>query len=127
MVEPALRNQPEATGADAALVSKAVARAAADLGLSGAALGRVIGVSASTVTRLHQGAALTPDAKPFELALLVLRLYRSLDALVGGNSEQARAWLHSRNRDLDATPAQLIESAGGLVHVVDYLDAMRGQ
>ena len=60
-------------------------------------------------------------------ALLFVRLFRSLDALVGGSAEKARLWLHAQNHHLGAPPARLIATTQGLVHVADYLDAMRGR
>ena len=62
-----------------------------------------------------------------ELALLFLRLYRSLDALLGGDAERCRKWLHAKNLHLAGTPADLIKTVTGLVYVNDYLDAMRGK
>ena len=54
-----------------------------------------------------------------------MRVYRSLDALVGSNDTQRRAWMSSPNRALNGTPADLIRQAEGLVGVVSYLDGMR--
>ena len=69
--------------------------------------------------------AIDPDSKEGELALLLVRLYRSLDALVGGNDGQRQAWMMSYNRALNARPIDLITSAAGLTRTVDYLDAAR--
>jgi hypothetical protein len=54
-------------------------------------------------------------------------LYRSLDALVGGDDAKARAWLNSENAHLAGVPAERIRTVEGLVDVVQYLDAMRGR
>ena len=78
------------------------------------------------VSRLATGArTIDPASKEGELALLLVRLYRSLDALVGTDAAQRKAWLHTHNRALNSRPAALIERADGLVSVVAYLDAMR--
>jgi len=79
------------------------------------------------VSRLQTGRGLDPGSKEGELALLFLRLYRSLDALVGGDDERARQWLHADNHHLAGVPAERIASVEGLVDVVQYLDAMRGR
>ena len=68
-----------------------------------------------------------PASKPGELALLLVRIYRSLDALVGGDDAKARAWLAAPNHALSAAPRELLATAEGLVHVAIYLDAMRGR
>ena len=90
-------------------------------------LAAVIGSSEASVSRLQTGRGLDPSSKEGELALLFLRLYRSLDALVGGDDERARLWLHADNHHLAGVPAERIRSVEGLVDVVQYLDAMRGR
>lgn len=109
-----------------AVLTKAVLRAAGLLALSSAALARILGVSEASVSRLYAGSrAIDPKSKEGELALLLVRVYRSLDALVGGDEAQRKAWLHGHNRALSGRPAELLERADGLVRVVAYLDAMR--
>ncbi|MFA5910511.1 MAG: MbcA/ParS/Xre antitoxin family protein [Vicinamibacterales bacterium] len=111
---------------DAAVVTKAVLRAAERLGVSNRLLAVVIGCSEATVSRMGSGAyQLSPGDKPFELAVLFLRLFRSLDAIVGGDAAAARAWLQNDNLVLNAPPVRLIVTVAGLVTVVGYLDARR--
>lgn len=108
------------------VLTKAVLNAADRLGLSKADLARVIGVSAPTVTRMHAGAyTLDPASKPYDLSALLVRVYRSLDAITGGDAGVARAWLQAHNTALDATPARALRSVTGLTRVLAYLDARR--
>lgn len=110
----------------AATLAKATARAATLLGLNGGALAAVIGTSEATVSRIVRGErGLDPTTKPGELALLLVRLYRSLDALVGGDAARRVAWMRSDNTALGGTPATTIRSVAGLVAAVFYLDGMR--
>lgn len=110
------------------MLSRALLRAAAALGLNGQTMAQVVGVSAASWSRLAAGQRrVEPRSKEGELALLFLRLFRSLDALVGGSAGKARLWLHAENHHLGATPARLIVTTQGLVHVADYLDALRGK
>ena len=111
----------------AAVTAKATLAAAARLGLSHRHLASIIGVSEASVSRLQQGRGIDPARKEGELALLFVRLYRSLDALVGGDDAQARAWLHAENDHLGGVPAERIRSVEGLIDVIGYLDAMRGR
>jgi hypothetical protein len=111
----------------ARVVAKAVLSAADRLGLRNRHLAAVIGSSEASVSRLQHGRGLDPDTKEGELALLFLRLYRSLDALVGGDDDKARAWLSAENDHLHGVPAERIRTVEGLVDVVQYLDAMRGR
>jgi hypothetical protein len=108
------------------VLAKATARASVLLGLSGAALARVIGVSEPTVARILKGERpLDPASKEGELSMLLVRVYRSLDALVGTDDQKRKAWMQSRNQALGGVPAQLIERAEGLVATLNYLDGMR--
>jgi hypothetical protein len=117
---PGSQPQPEV------VLTKALLRAAELLELSSASLARILGVSEASVSRLVSGArTVDPNSKEGELALLLVRVYRSLDALVGTDGAQRKAWLHSANRALNGRPADLIQRADGLVSVVNYLDAMR--
>lgn len=110
------------------MLSRALLRAAAALGLNGQTMAQVVGVSAASWSRLAAGQRrVEPRSKEGELALLFLRLFRSLDALVGGDTEKARAWLRSANTHLSAVPLECIQSVAGLVRVDEYLDAVRGK
>lgn len=109
------------------VLARAVLNAAARLGVRQRHLAAILGSSEASVSRLQHGRGLAPDGKEGELALLFLRLYRSLDALVGGDDEKARAWLHAANDHLRGIPAERIRTVEGLVDVVQYLDAMRGR
>ena len=113
----------------AAVVTKGVVRAAERLALSNRVLAGVLGLSEATVSRMTKQRAqsyqLDPGSKPYELAVLYLRLYRSLDALVDGDVAAARAWLRNDNTALGSTPLSQIATVAGLVNVIGYLDARR--
>lgn len=111
----------------AAVVAKALVSAAARLGLRHRQVAAVIGTSEASMSRVQRGRGITPGSKEGELALLFLRMYRSLDTLVGGDDGLARQWLHGHNDHLGGVPADLIVRVEGLVDVVQYLDAVRGR
>jgi len=111
----------------APVIAKAALNAAQRLGLRDRQLAAVIGSSEASVSRLRTGRGLDPATKEGELALLFIRLYRGLDALVGGDDAAARQWLHAANAHVNGVPAERITSVEGLVDVVQYLDAMRGR
>jgi hypothetical protein len=108
------------------VLTRATLRAAELLGLARKDLAVVLGVSPSTVSRLDER-PLDPARKEGELAVLFLRLFRSLDALLGGDTAKAREWMHAPNRHLGGVPAERVRSVGGLVDAIEYLDAMRGK
>jgi hypothetical protein len=109
-----------------AVLTKATLRSAGLLGLSNSVLARAVGLSEATIARMSSGAKeFEVGSKPAELAALVIRVYRSLDALVGNSDEHRRLWMTSFNRALNATPREAVQSAEGLVRVVTYLDGAR--
>ena len=119
--------RPAGTPEPGPVLAKAVLSAAGRLGLRHRHVAAVLGSSEASISRLQTGRGLDPDSKEGELALLFLRLYRGLDALVGGDDEKARLWLHAENDHLGGIPADRIRTVEGLVDVVQYLDAMRGR
>lgn len=120
----AVQSQPES---HPAVLSKAVCNAAGHLGLANLKLAKILGLSPATISRLNAGTyQLAPDRKEWEFAILLVRLFRSLDSISGGSPETAKAWLQSGNLALAGKkPVELIESTEGIVHVVTYLDACR--
>ncbi|HUF12298.1 MAG TPA: MbcA/ParS/Xre antitoxin family protein [Longimicrobiales bacterium] len=111
----------------ASVLTRAVRSAATRLGLRNRDLAAMLGASEASISRLRGSRTLDPESKEGELALLFLRLFRSLDALMGGDEGRARAWLHSENAHVGGVPAERIRSVEGLIDVVQYLDAMRGR
>ena len=122
---PQVETAPQAVS-EGAVVTKAVVSAAERLGLSARALASVLGVSEASVSRMKRlDFTLERGTKPFELALLFIRVFRSLDAIAGGDEAVARAWLRNANTALGGVPADKIATVSGLTDVLAYLDARR--
>ena len=108
------------------VLTRAVVRAAGHLGLGTDALARTLGLPEAAVLRMKQeGYVLEEGTKPFELAALLIRLYRSLDAIAGGDGNMSRAWMRNFNTALGGAPIDRIATVPGLVDVLAYLDARR--
>ena len=124
MVRSAHRPAPERPQ----VLGKAVLRASEILGLNQAALAKVLGISASSVSRLLTGDFhLTEHSKEWEFATLLVRLYRGLDAIMASDETALRAWMSNQNTDLNAAPADLVITTQGLVDTVEYVDAYRAR
>jgi len=109
------------------VLTTATVRVADQLGLGQAELARILGLSPSTVSRMVKGDWLIPpEAKTWELAAMLVRVFRSLAALVGGNEKHVQQWFRAENVHLGAAPAKLVFKIEGLTRVAAYLDAMRG-
>lgn len=110
----------------ARVLSMAVVRAAEKLEISGKDLARILGVSEPTVSRMRKDKfRLEEGTKPFELGALFVRLYRSLDAITGGDRKVANAWLRSKNKALGGRPLDQIMTIAGLTLGLAYLDSRR--
>lgn len=118
------QQQPDAVR----VLSQAVTNAAELMGLNKATLARILGISAASAGRLFSGQyQLNQHSKEWDMALLLVRLFRSLDAIMAGDERALRSWLKNPNLGLNATPLELIRDAAGLVHTVDYVDSYRAR
>ncbi len=105
------------------VLAEALIAAGHALGLTQADIGEVIGKDRTAVSR----GTVSPDSKAGELALLLIRVYRSLYVLVDGTESAMRHWMRTSNLGTGGVPAEQIRTVSGLVRVVEYLDAMRGK
>ena len=123
---PASASLTVAQPAEGPVLTKAALRAAERLAVSNKVLARIVGLSEATVSRMGSGAyTLASGDKAFELAVMFVRLFRSLDALVHGDDAVAAAWMTNPNAALGGTPLDLVQTIPGLVHVLAYLDSRR--
>jgi len=111
------------------VLTKALQRLSIELGLSRHELSLIMGRSEATFSRLFKNDAkhFEPSSKEGQLAILLIRIYKNLDVLFGGNAKQCQLWLRSDNKHLEKKPIDLMKTVEGLVTVVQYLDAMRGK
>lgn len=115
------------TPSPAAVLAKAVLRAGAQLGLTQAELGAVLGLHRSAISRLKQNPALDPESKQGELALLLIRMARALYALTGGDAGWMRHFMRSPNHATGGVPAEQMASIQGLMRVLQFVDGLRGK
>lgn len=110
------------------VLTQAVTSAADLMGFNKATLAKILGISAASAGRLYSGQyQLNQHSKEWDMALLLVRLFRSLDAIMAGDERALRSWLQSPNLGLNATPNELVTDAAGLVHIVDYVDSYRAR
>jgi hypothetical protein len=124
-MERTMLTQPVTAPDPALVLGKATIRAAQALFMSNAALSRVIGFSEPTIGRIAAGRGIDPKSKEGQLALLLVRVFLSLDPLVGADSQKRQDWLRNHNQALNGVPLNLMETPQGLVHTLSYLDGMR--
>lgn len=111
------------------VLGEAVSRAAKFWKLSDQVLGNIIGISRTSALRLHDGDFKLKRGDPsFELGQYFVRVFRSLDSIMGSDDAASISWLKSPNLDLGGRPIDLMQgSITGLFRVADYLDGYRGR
>lgn len=116
--------RPTASNADQQRVlAEAVMRAGKALGLSSEQIAGVVGKHRTSLARGH----LSPDSKQGELGVMLVRVYRSLYALMGGDVANMQHFMVTPNQGTGGVPVDQIRKIDGLYRVMVYLDAMRGR
>lgn len=112
---------------DAVLVSKAILRAAAHLGLPDPVLATVLGLSASGVKQARENqTTLIQDRLTLKRAAPLLRLSRALDHGLGGDPEAVESWVRSHNTAFDERPIDVLQTAGGPQRLLDHVQGLLG-
>ncbi|KTD53245.1 hypothetical protein Lsan_3655 [Legionella santicrucis] len=90
-------------------------------------LSKIIGLHRNTLRNALNNKKIETKSKEGECALLLIRIYRSLFALNGGNIDAMNHWLKTNNRHIQGVPLETMKTILGLSRVVNYLDAIRGK
>ncbi|NMG48206.1 DUF2384 domain-containing protein [Azoarcus communis] len=124
-----LKRAPRPTADRAKVLSQALSQVAGRLEIGPTEIGQIVGVSQPTASRLLHGSYnLKETGKEWELSTHLVRLYRSLFSLVGGDEALARGWLRSANDAFfGQRPIDVIKRIDGLLNVCDYLDTHRAR
>jgi len=121
-------HEPTPDNEKTAIISKAVCRAADFWGINNQQLCGILGLSNSSVSRLRRNQFfISKNSKEWELAVLFLRVYRGLDAYMGGHLDNEKSWLNASNAALSGTPIKLMQTVEGLANLVQYVDCIRGR
>jgi hypothetical protein len=108
---------------DRKVLGKALCNAAEVLGLSKTEVAGIIGRERTGIVR----DGIDPNSKAGELAMMFIRVYRGLYAVVGGDQENMRHWVDTENQYFGQSPRKMMATCQGLVRVLMYLDAIRGK
>jgi putative toxin-antitoxin system antitoxin component (TIGR02293 family) len=121
-----LSSHDPATHDQARAVTKAMLRAADFWRVSQAELSAIVGISASTLSRIKNADApsLEPGGKTLQLATLFVRVWHAVNTFFASNDEIARRWLREPNAALPGTaiPMQLMQTPEGLAYLCDFMD-----
>ncbi len=111
---------------DNQLVANSLAQAAKFMEITNIELAKMMGISASAFSRAIQK-GFSPQSLKGQVALMIIRVYRSLSALSGQNHGFMTHFLRTKNTYFNQAPLETMDTLEGLVMVNHYLDAMRGK
>ena len=117
-----LKSKPD----DNLVLMKAFNNSCKELGLSRDQASMILGIDPATLAR-NKNKGFSPQSKTGELCLQLIRVYRSLYAIAGGDKNFIQHWMNTNNAALAEKPVELLKNITGLVQVNLYLDAMRGK
>lgn len=119
-----MRTTSEKTVKQKIILAKAVLAAAERLGLTQDQLALVLNIdSVNTLNSLE----LDPNSKQGELALTLIRITTSLDALTGGDIAWMQHFMKSPNKLLSGIPIEQIQTTQGLATVLNVVERLRLQ
>ena len=106
-----------------AVLSKATLNAAKYLGLSLSELAQLLEISELSVSRLAASTRfIDPCGDEGERALMLIRIFSALDALVGGDMDASVTWMNAHNNAIGNLPRHAIQTLSGLERTMVYLN-----
>lgn len=106
-----------------AVLSKATLNAAKYLGLSLSELAQLLEISELSVSRLAASKRfIDPCGYEGERALMLIRIFSALDALVGGDMDASVTWMNAHNKAIGDLPRHAIQTLSGLERTMVYLN-----
>ncbi len=116
------------TLSDEKILAKALLNAAKILNITNTELSEIVDISESRLSKIsNDKAQINPNRKEFELSLLFIRIFRSLDAITGGDNSVSSDWIRNNNTAINDIPLERIKKIDGLVNVLSYLDSRRAR
>ena len=106
------------------ILAKAVLSAAERLGLKQDQLALILKID--SVTTLG-ALGLDPTSKQGELALTLIRITTSLDALTGGDTAWMQHFMKSPNKLMSGIPIEQIQNSQGLASVLQLVEGLRAK
>lgn len=115
--------EPNSSHNTMVVLSKSTLNAAKFLGLSHTELAQLLGISELSVSQLEASTGfIDPCGHEGERAVTLIRIFRALDALVGGDEEARITWMSTQNSAIGDVPKQAIQTFSGLVQTMTYLE-----
>lgn len=112
----------EKTAKQKMILAKAVLSAAERLGLKQDQLALILNIDSVTTLGAR---GLDPTSKQGELALTLICITISLDALTGGDTAWMQHFMKSPNKLISGIPMEQVQTAQGLASVLQFVEGLR--
>ena len=109
------------------VLAEAVLKTANLLGLSNTQLAAVMGLDLMSMNQIKFSAVLEPTSSQGKTGLLLIRLYQSLSALTGDDSEWIDYFMNAFNTATDGVLIQQIQTREGLEKVLMVVEALNNR
>lgn len=107
------------------ILAKAFFKASEQLNLSQTQLAVILGTSELAIQKLRLKGQLEPFSQQGEKALLIIRLFKALYNLSGGDQECIQQFLNTRNRVTGGIPIKQIETNHGFVACLQFVETIQ--
>lgn len=111
----------------ATVLAEAVFKTADLLGLRNTQLTAVMGLDLDSINPAETLIEFDPASPQGEAGLLLIRLYQSLSALTGGDTEWIDYFMYAFNTATDGVPIQQIQTREGLEKVIMVVEALNNR
>lgn len=107
------------------ILAKAFFKASEQLNLSQTQLAMILGISEPEIHKLRSKGQIDPFSQQGERALLIIRLFKALYNLSGGDQKKIQLFLNTRNRVTGGIPLKQIETTHGLVACLQFVEPIQ--
>ena len=119
-----MHKTPEKIAKQKKVLAKAVLSSANQLGLTQEQLAIVLNLdSMETLNSLE----VDPDSSQGELAIILIRIAISLDALTGGEAKWMQHFMKAPNKLTKGIPIEQIQTTQGLITILNVVEGLRLQ
>ena len=119
-----MHKTPEKIAKQKKVLAKAVLSSANQLGLTQGQLAIILNLdSIETLNSLE----LDPDSSQGELAIILIRIAISLDALTGGEAKWMQHFMKAPNKLTKGIPIEQIQNPQGLASVLQLVEGLRAK
>lgn len=107
-------------------LASALSKSAAFLGIAQTELAIMLKISPGAMTKsLKNG--IDPNKLQGRYSLMIIKVYRSLFVLLGGNKQQMTKWIRGKLILFNKSPIDMMYDETDIVYLIEYLGSMKAK